>query len=148
MIIKRKFTKIFKLPETVDSIVDLHHQLMEIFLKNMPKHITLQELVHRWGSNWKNIESDDFVYVLDEITKQALNKIKNLDELMSAWFSTLHPRLRWLLKNRILNSLKIRQTNLNPEQVLTLIKLKKIKFDLKQMSDLVIIIYYQHYPQK
>jgi hypothetical protein len=148
MTAKRKLAKIFKLPETVDSIVDLHRQLMEIFLKNLPKRVTIQELVHRWGSNWKNIESDDFIYALDEITKQALNKIKNFDQLTSAWFSTLHPRLRWHLKNRILISLKIRQINLNPEQVFAILRLKKIKFNLKQMSDLIIIINYQNYPQK
>jgi len=145
MISIEKLGEIYKSEKTAQAITGINQQLLELFLKGLEKNLTLKELARKWSSDWKHIKSEDFVLVLDEITRQTLNKIQSLDTLFFYWFRIIHPRFRWHLRNSILIKLGIEQTDLNPEQILALLKAREIKFTLKQIEDLNLIINHPDY---
>lgn len=145
MISTKKLEEIYKSEKTAQAIAIINHQLLELFLKGLEKNLTLKELARKWSGDWKHVKSEDFILVLDEITRQTLNKIQNLDILSFYWFRTIHPHFRWHLRNSILIKLGIEQTDLNPEQILTLLKAREIKFTLKQIEDLNLIINHPDY---
>lgn len=147
MISKKELIDLYKSEKIATDIINLNRQLLELFLKCLPKNAILEELIQKWDYGWKHIASKDFLNILEEFAKLVLKKNKDLDSLFTVWLNSTHPYFKWLLRNRILTKLGVKELNLNPEEILNILESKRIKLDPNQSVTLLAIIYYQDYPK-